>query len=158
MPRIRLRVAFTFAALITLPACDSGDNIRVTGRLLKGGTKYEPPVRQKVAITFVALELKDAAAKSHVGENFTAAYRPDDGTFTVSGPLNQGIPRGKYRVSVTQLWTREGLKTADVPKGKKKVDREADILKNRFGTDTSPIVREVDGQTELTIDLDRPDG
>ena len=80
------------------------------------------------------------------------------GTFSVPGRDRRGIPPGKYRIAVTQKMTRETF-DATKPKskgGKKTLDRETDTLANRFGVETSPIVREVKGGENLAIDIDRP--
>jgi hypothetical protein len=65
------------------------------------------------------------------------------------------IPPGKYRIAVTQKWTREAFDPSK-KQGKKRADRETDMLANKFGMATSPIVVEVKQSQNVTIDLDHP--
>jgi hypothetical protein len=51
--------------------------------------------------------------------------------------------------------TREAFEAAK-PRLKKGVDRETDMLANRFGVGSSPIIREIKSSCSLAIDLDKP--
>jgi hypothetical protein len=143
--------------LIVFSGCGGGsDGVWVTGKLLKGGAPYVAPTGQLVSVTFVGLEIHDAAGKSlPSGESYWAEVDQSASTFSVPGPERRGIPLGKYRVAVTQKMTREAFNAAN-PNPKKGVDRETDMLGDKFGAATSPIIREVKGSVDLTIDLDRP--
>jgi hypothetical protein len=153
-----LGLALLTALLFSCPGCGSGNNIWVTGKLLKGGTQYSPPKDQLVSVTFVALEVQDESGKTvKSGEPYLAELDQSSGTFSVPGPERQGIPPGKYRVAVTQRLTREAF-GALKQRPKKGVDRETDTLENKFGVTTSPIIVEVKKSEEVTIDLDRPTG
>ena len=59
----------------------------------------------------------------------------------MAGPDGQGIPPGKYRVSLTQELTREAVdkKNENVERNQKLFDRDTDMLKGQFG-ENSPIV------------------
>jgi hypothetical protein len=154
-----LLFALLGASLAASAGCGSSNTVRVTGKLLKGGTPYVAPSDQRISLTFVAMDVKDDSAKTSLaGEPFLADLDPATGTFTVPGKEGKGIPPGKYRVAVTQKMTREAFDAANPQpkKGTKRVDRETDMLGDRFGLDKSPIVREVVGSTSLTIDLDKP--
>ncbi len=157
MRRSHLVLALLIAPLAASPGCGkSGNTVWVTGKLLKGGTVYVPPKDRTVNVTFVGLEIQDSSGKtSQSGEQFWAEVDQAKGTFTVPGTDRQGIPPGKYRVAVTQKMTREAFSAAN-PKPKKDVNRETDLLKDRFGAGTSPIVREVKSSGELVVDLDKP--
>ena len=156
MRRSHLILAFLIAPLAAAPGCSEGNTVWITGKLLKAGTPYVPPKDQLVTITFVALEIQGRSGKTvQSGDPYLAEYDQTSGTFTVPGPDRRGIPPGKYRVAVTQKMERVAFDTAN-PRPKKGVNRETDMLANRFGLGTSPIIREVKTSQEVTIDLDRP--
>jgi hypothetical protein len=160
MRRFRLVLALWIASLFLSSGCgDAGNTIWVTGNLLKGGAKYEPPADQLVSVTFVALEVKDKDGKQ-VGSNepYLADYDPADGSFSVRGVDGKGIPPGKYRIAVTQKMRREAFDAANPKPKRKGPNRETDTLNNKFGLDTSPITREIPKSTRLEIDLDKPAG
>jgi hypothetical protein len=152
------RNLLVLALLIAPLGCGGSSNtVWVTGKLLKGGARYDVPKDQAVSVTFVALEVKDASGKSvQDPEPYLADLDPDSGTFTVLGPDRRGIPTGKYRVAVTQRLKRESYDAVKKQSKNKALTRETDMLGNRFGLDTSPIVREVPKSTDLVIDLDNP--
>jgi hypothetical protein len=160
MRRNDLVLALLVVALANSAGCGSGDNVWVTGKLLKGGAAYVPPKGQLVSVTFVGLEIKDDSGKTILsGEPFSADVDQEDGSFFVPGPERTGIPRGKYRIAVTQKKTREEYE-ATKPKTKNvnalKETRETDMLQGRFGLTNSPITRVVKKGEELVIDLDKP--
>jgi hypothetical protein len=119
------------AALTALSGCGSSDSVRVGGSLVKGGTPLKVEEGQWVQLML----LPENAASS--GEWFPANINPD-GTFDVPGKEGQGIPRGKYRVSVKLVTYK---------------DRNHDLLKGVFGRETSPVVVEIDSSKNLTVDL-----
>ncbi|HZW33394.1 MAG TPA: hypothetical protein VFF52_21935 [Isosphaeraceae bacterium] len=156
MRRSHLILTFLIVPLAVSSGCSGGNTVWITGKLLKGGTPYVPPNDQLVTITFVALELQGQSGKPvQTGDPYLAEYDQARGTFTVPGPDRQGIPPGKYRVAVTQKMKREAFDAAH-PRPKRGVNRETDMLADRFGIGTSPIFREVKRSQEVTIDLDRP--
>jgi hypothetical protein len=146
-----------FGLVLALPGCGGGNNIWVTGKLLKGGAVYVPPEGQNVYITLVAMETKDAAGKPMPpGDTYVANLDRKTGAFTVPGRDGWGVPPGKYRIAVTQKMSRETFDAvaAKAKKGTKGLDRETDTLGNKFGIETSPIVRELTGAQEIAVDLD----
>ena len=149
------------ASLVATTGCSGrGNNVWVTGKLLKGGEKYVPPEDQHVHVTFVGLETKDESGKAlPSGEPYWAELDQANGTFSVPGPERQGIPPGKYRVAVTRKMERVAFDKAPKSHDKKTLlDRETDMLNDKFGMSTSPIVREITKSTDLEIDLDKPTG
>jgi hypothetical protein len=159
MGQNRLFLALLIAPLFAAQGCSRGNSVWVTGKLLKGGNPYQAPTGQLVYVTFVAMEIKDGSGKDIPGgEPFTAEVDQATGTFSVPGRDRRGIPPGKYRIAVTQKMTRETFDATkpQVKKGRKTADRETDTLANRFGVETSPIVRVVKGGEVLAIDLDQP--
>ncbi len=156
MRRSHLVPVLLIALQIVSSGCGNGNKAWVTGKLLKGGSKYVPPKDQLVNVTLVCLELHDASGnKVASSEPYWAEVDQANGTFAVPGNEGQGIPFGKYRVAITQKMTREAFNTAS-QRSKKTLDRETDMLSNRFGLGNSPIVRDVTSSCELAIDLDKP--
>jgi hypothetical protein len=158
MPRHSLLLRLLILSpTLALAGCGGGE-VKVSGKLLKGGVKYAPPEGHRITITLVAIEAKDAAGRSIVDEPFQAMLGEDGESFTVPGREGRGIPPGKYRFAVTQRMTREAFEAAkpEAPPGKPPITRESDFLENKFGEKTSPIVREINGSGSLVIDLDKP--
>jgi hypothetical protein len=160
MRRSLLLLALLIGLLVISPGCGGGHTVWVTGKLLKGGSKYEPPKDQLVTVTFVPLEVKDPSGKTvKGGDAYQADYDPASGTFTVPGPDRQGIPPGKYRVAVTQKMERTAFDAAKekiTDKAKKRAfTRETDMLADRYGPTTSPITVEVTRSEEAIVDLDQ---
>jgi hypothetical protein len=160
----RLVLALSIIALIAVAGCGGGTNtVWVKGKLLKGGTRYVPPEDQLVNVTFVALELQDASGKSvQGGDMYTAEIDQETAAFEVPGPDRRGIPPGKYRVAVTQRMKREAF---DAAKGKikdtakkKTFTRESDMLGDKYGSSSSPIIVQVSRSEAVVVDLDRPNG
>ena len=147
------------AFLTFLTGCGSSDLVWVDGRLLKGGAPYKPPEGHQVAVTFVGMEIEGPAGTVlKRPEPFVADYEDETASFTVPGRDGQGIPRGKYRIAVTQRMSRESFDAAK-PKakpGQKPITRETDFLEAKFSPETSPIVREITASTDVVIDLDKP--
>ncbi len=160
MRRSPLFLALLIGPLLASPGCGGGHTIWVTGKLLKGGARYEPPKDQLVTVTLIALELKDPSGKpAQGGDAYQADYDPDSGTFTVPGPERQGIPPGKYRVAVTQKLERTAFdaareKVADRAR-RRAFTRDTDMLADRYGPTTSPVIVEVNRSEELVVDLDQ---
>jgi hypothetical protein len=157
MPRHSVPIALAFAlSMVLFSGCGgSGNYVWVTGRLLKGGVPYKAPEGQSVTLAFYGIETLNAEGKKvNDAEAHQAVLDETDGSFKVIGPEGQGIPPGKYRVAVTQRYSREAFEALkDKPKG---LVRDDDLLKEQFGPKTSPIVREVNGPVDLVIDLDKP--
>jgi hypothetical protein len=159
MRRSHQLLAFLLALLAASPGCGGGNTVWITGKLLKGGTRYEPPKDQLVSVTFVALEVQDSSGKTvKSAEPYLAELDPDSGTFAVPGPERQGIPPGKYRVAITQRLTREAFDATKPKTNKKGRSRETDMLGNRYGLENSPITFELKRSDDVTIDLDHPNG
>ena len=87
--------ALTFAsigALTTIVGC-APSTVTVHGTLHKDGKPYQLVPDEQVQITF--------AGEGTNGVPFSAGARvKDDSTFILSGPSNQGIPAGTYRIAI----------------------------------------------------------
>lgn len=154
-----LRRATALLAVLALSGCGSSNRVHVEGVLLKGGAAFKPPEGASNQVVFVAMDVQDDSGKSvKSNEPYAAIFHPEDATFEVPGPEGRGIPPGKYRVSVTQKYRTKH--TVDQPKkrGEPAINRDTDLLKDRFSPTDSPIIVEVPASEKLTIDLDRPQG
>ena len=143
-----------------LAGCGNADLIWVKGTLNKGGTMYKPPEGRKVAIYFY--QTKGADGKDMAGEAEQAEYNANDGTFSVSGREGSGIPKGTYRIAITETMDRETFDKLKekTPKSKSKrgtrLDDEKDFLEQTFGAMTSPFVRELKKSITLVLDMEKP--
>jgi hypothetical protein len=123
---------------LSLASCRSSPTLfKVTGRLTKGGRplKVQPNVgRLEVLFYPVTDNPEELVDPYEVGIDL------ETGTFEVPGKDRKGIPAGKYRVCV--VWMDDGMN---------------DKLKGQFSLEKpSPIIREVTGDVNLEIDLDKP--
>lgn len=126
-------------ALVVLVGCAPQQKAGpVNGVLLKGGKPYTtdtaglPPGDTGVIITLNALD-----TSSKIVEAYGCKFDPSKGTFQAVGRKGQGIPAGKYRLSLRGGPGRE------------------DVLGAEFGRDKSPLVFELTGDAaELVVDLD----
>jgi hypothetical protein len=143
---------------LAVVGCGSSNRVRVEGVLLKGGSPLTPPEGATNQMVFVAMEVKGDSDKSIGAKEPFAAIVNDDGTFNVPGPDGTGIPPGKYRVSITQKYRTKH--TIDKPKrpGEPTINRDTDLLQDRYSPTASPLVVEVNTSEKLTLDLDRPPG
>jgi hypothetical protein len=149
-------VPLTLAAAAS--GCGSSSGVSAQGKVTKGGAKYAVPADQSLSLTLYSTgETKDGDRTIPAGKSYMAVFDPEEATFTVPGPDGRGIPPGKYRVSVTQKLRREAVdkKNEKVDRNQKLFDRDTDTFQGKYG-ESSPFVFDVDGKTELTIDLDKP--
>ncbi|MBI3821870.1 MAG: hypothetical protein HY289_04215 [Planctomycetes bacterium] len=86
--------AFIFAGSLLLAGCSGERHVHIAGTLLEGGQPLQPKENEEVTITFVAI---NPHAKVQIGN---AEFEPSASSFTVHGPLNDGIPPGEYRIVV----------------------------------------------------------
>jgi hypothetical protein len=146
--------------VVCLAGCGSGDNIWVTGVLLKGGEMYKPPEGRKLALYFCPM--KDEKSGKLPGDVEMANYDPRDGSFTVPGREGNGIPPGKYRIAVVETLRREELDKLKVKnaskskRGSKRITDDTNFLESSFGEQTSPFVQELITSTKVTLDMATP--
>jgi hypothetical protein len=146
------------SALLLAAGCGSSNRVWATGKVIKGGSNYVPPKGEHVDVTLIAIDVPSQSDKAvHAGDQFSADVDDEKGTFVIRGSDGEGIPPGKYRVAVTQKMSREAFDAA-YPKPAPGITRETDRLDNRYGPETSSIIREVKTSGELVIDLDHPSG
>ena len=128
---------------LLLPGCGPSDAVWVTLDLQKGGKPYVAPENQSVQVTFYGMERKTPVPGESFGHEPFMARNKGEATYEVPGPEGYGIPAGKYRISVIRKPKTGTLKPSEA-KGKKGIkapDRDEDFLKNQFGPDSSPIIR-----------------
>jgi hypothetical protein len=141
LARYLSRAALSLGLLLSLTllaGCPSGaKKFKVTGKMTKGGQPLAVrPVIGRVRIQFDPV---DSTHKDQIGK--VDAVVKEDGTFSVFGSDNKGLPAGKYKIYVYQY--------EEFPKN--------DLLKGAFGEGNSPLVREVTGNNDhFEIDLDKP--
>ena len=118
--------------LISL-GCGDSSHIKAKGRLVKGGQPYLAPEGTGFRVFFVPLDVPEG---KHY-ESFAAEYNAEDGSFLVQGKDGKGLPRGKYRVDLQLMKSKE------------------DLLGGKLLGKKSPYVMEVtSGADDLVIDLD----
>lgn len=140
--RVARRLAGVAGCLaLLLAGCGKSDRVvKVKGRVIKGGspvtvnTEGLPPGDRGLRVGFIRV----GADKP---EEFYATVDPAAGTFEVPGQDGNGIPPGRYQITVEM-----GAVGA------------ADQLKGKFDRGNSKIERDVDGKQEIVIDLDKPEG
>ena len=127
----RLLVLFVIG-LIPI-GCGDSSHIKAKGHIVKGGQPYLVPEGTGFRVFFVPL---DAPEGKHF-DSFAAEYNPENGSFLVQGKDGRGLPRGKYRVDLQLMKSKE------------------DLLGGKLLGKKSPYVLEVTGSSEdLVIDLD----
>jgi hypothetical protein len=148
------------AMLLTgFAGCGSSNLVWITGRVVQGGKPFVCPPDRQLAVTFIAVEVKDESGKSVAnGEPYPAQLDPADGKFIVPGRDGRGIPPGRYRIALTQRPTAEAISEAWAKAGKKRspINRKTDYFKSQYSAANSPILRVLETSCELMIDLDRP--
>jgi hypothetical protein len=108
----------------------------VTGKLTKGGQPLTVNTAEygdyaRIELSLISLDEPGKQYDTTVAE---------DGTFEVTAPEGESLA-GKYRIAVRHY-----------------PEADEDALQGEFDQDTSPIEREISAGTELTIDLDNPEG
>lgn len=151
----RLRLAPLLIVALAMTGC--GSNVKITGKVSKGGQPVNPVKGMHMTVGFHPLAEADSAKPK--GPDLYAANVQDDGSFDVPGidgdGDGNGIPPGKYRVSVVVSTGRDRSGT----KKKGNIDTsDKDLLDGAFGPDNSPIIRDLKSSTYLEIDLDKPTG
>jgi hypothetical protein len=114
--------------------CGDSSHIKAKGRIVKGGQPYVVPEGTGFRVFFVPL---DAPEGKHF-DSFAAEYNPENGSFLVQGKDGKGLPRGKYRVDLQLMKSKE------------------DLLGGKLLGKKSPYILEVTGSSDdLVIDLDQ---
>jgi hypothetical protein len=133
-------VLFWLAFCVLIPACSSGPKpLKVSGQLKNNDKPYTAPKGAMVNIGFAPV-----VEPGTPFDTYPAIFNGDDSSFTVPGKSEQGIPPGKYRISVQQF----------VPDPTAQINE----MNARFTSEKSAIIREVTDETPIIIDLAKPTG
>jgi len=116
------------------------DSVPVRGKVTNAGTPLKVN-RPDVGLGYVELHFYRINADGSVSTDPADAAVEESGSFTVRGRDGNGLPPGKYKITVRQL--------DPAP--------DNDKLQGRFDLKNSRIVREV-GDQEIIIDVSRPEG
>src|SRR5260370_40046730 len=121
-----------------LAGCTSG--YKVTGKLQNNGAPMKVSEKGMVVMSFLPTEKPGTVYPVKV---------ESDGSFVVgNGPDGAGPTKGKYRVSVVVL---DPYKDDKGQPGK-------DKLGDKFGSNNSPIYKEVTGNDEILVDVGKAGG
>jgi hypothetical protein len=129
-------------ALLSLVGCSakSTDALPVRGKLTNNGEPLQVKGRE-IGLGYIELHFYRINDDGSIDKDPADAAVDEAGEFTIRGRDGQGLPPGKYKVTVRQL--------DPAP--------DNDKLQGRFNLQKSPIVRQVTGE-EISIDLARPNG
>ena len=141
------------ALVAALAAAGCGPNVKVTGKVSRGGQPVNAVKGMHLNLALHPLA-DPSTGKPPAGPDIYAANVASDGSFDVPGVEGDGIPPGRYRVAVT---LRPGRDRSEGKAKARDYDPDKDYLNGAFGPDNSPIVREVKSSQTLSIDLDKPD-
>ena len=155
---------FTFSAMrarclilcvcLTMMGC--GKNVKVTGKLSRGAEPVNTLKNMRVELAlYPQLDSASPTTKT-VGPDVYPANITNDGSFNVPGIEGDGIPPGKYRVSIAMRAGRDRSPSKDAKDRKKKAENsDKDYFNGAFGPENSPIIREIKSSTHLDIDIDK---
>ena len=123
------------------PTPPEGEVVIVRGKVTEGGRPLQV-ARADVGAGWVqVLFLRDTGSGARANSNETYSTKADDsGAFELKGRFGNGIPPGKYRIAVRQ-WD-------PYP--------DRDRLEGRFSERETSLVRNVDGNAPIEIDLSKP--
>ena len=91
--------------LICVVGAGCGSHIKTKGRVVKGGEPFKPGEGEGVRIFFVPLDPReDNTYDSYAGE-----FNNENGTFQIKGKDGNGLPPGKYRITMQLMKDKEDL-------------------------------------------------
>jgi hypothetical protein len=125
-------IAVLLLGLSTL-GCGKSGFVKPRGKVIKAGQPYCTPEGEGLRIFLSPI---DAQSKGY--DSYAAEYNQDDGSFRVVGKDGNGLPPGKYHVSLQLMKSKE------------------DLLNNKLLGKGSPLTCEVTSAgDDLVIDLDQ---
>lgn len=111
---------------------------KVKGNIVKNGAPVMPDKGFHYQVSFYPLDANGAPEQ----DAYPANQGSEPNSFTVPGKSGKGIPGGRYRIGIRMTDTLG----------------EKDRLKEAFGRENSPIIRDIHSADELVIDLAKPGG
>ena len=128
--------------LLFVAGCSPGERaVQVQGRVTNAGQPLQVAGRE-IGLGMVQLQFFRTDEHGRAEGDSEGAVADSEGRFQVHGRNGKGIPPGKYRIAIRQ-WD-------PYP--------QVDKLDGRFSADKSTIVREINGNQEILIDVARPEG
>lgn len=103
LPLRSLVCSFVLGLALVALGCGGG-GVKVTGKLVKGGSPYQPKDGDQVTITI----------GSEDGKHNYSGEADSSGNFTLTGDKGAGVVDGKYKVTVIQY--HKGAKAPPMPK------------------------------------------
>lgn len=131
---------FVFANLAT--GCSSGPEpkrVMAKGRLHYNGQPPKISPQASVSIGFFPIE-----DEGKLGRRISASYDHENKSFTVPGPDGHGIPPGKYRIAIMLILPDNVPELANV--------------NETFGAANTQILRDIQTEEPISIDLSKPEG
>jgi hypothetical protein len=122
----RLRSLLSYLLLCLIVCGCSGKKVRITGRLTHGGVPLKGGEREKIRVSFVP----HGESRKKGSPPVVADVDQDEGTFEAV------VRAGNYRIAVAQF-----------------TENLADRFNNAFGEENSPIIRDLQSDQELDLDL-----
>ncbi len=140
---VRLLAALGMISLVVGCGGGSGEQlVQVHGTLTNAGQPLEVEGRD-VGLGIVRVDFYEIDENGvQTTDPQPGLLAPDRKSYTVPGRSGNGLPVGKYRIVVRQ-WD-------PFP--------DFDRLEGRFDEQNSPIIREITEDTEINIDVSRPEG
>ena len=129
------RSLLPFAVLCIVIAAGCGERrMNIKGRIVKGGSPFTVKDDDFVRLTFIPVMADGKPALTA----YIADVNNRDGTFKALGADLSGIPRGKYRITVSHERNRK------------------DLLGGAYDGENSPFVFDINSiAEEIVIDLDK---
>jgi hypothetical protein len=131
--------------LVALSGCNTGPRtVIVKGRLTNSGKSVVPDRRSGLTMVF--------SPDPATGNTFPAGFNSDDDTYSVYGPQQNGIPQGKYRVTLSMMVPTTTADGKDLPAAMAQTWRHlAEQFNSKYSGGNSPIVVEV---KDPNVDID----
>jgi hypothetical protein len=133
MRALRQPALAVLTGLVVLFALGCGGRLKPKGRMVRGGEPLRTGPGEGMRVVFEPVEVTGSTYDS-----YPAQFNGDDGTFIVTGKDGNGLPPGKYRVSIQLMRKKE------------------DVFRGVLLGKKSPFTFDVEsGSEELVIDLDK---
>jgi ABC-type glycerol-3-phosphate transport system substrate-binding protein len=91
--------------LICVASAGCGSQIKAKGRIVKGGEPFKPGEGEGVRIFFVPLD----PPEGNTYDSYAGEFNNENGTFQIKGKDGNGLPPGKYRITMQLMKNKEDL-------------------------------------------------
>jgi hypothetical protein len=149
MIRLKWGCSASLGALLcmTVAGCGGGEKlVTVTGKVVQDGQPISIENYMEgyecLDVTFIPID--DQGNQKEDASSYSQDAQ-EDGSFEIRGDMGDGIPVGRYRVTVARL--------SDTGEGSPE-----DIWKGKFGPENSPFVFDINGSHDVLIDLAKAEG